>query len=959
MAHTDEPVLPEGINDFAADVDDFGPLEMFDSNVMSGQFSSQVPFSGQAPEAVMESAPQPGKKHKRHRQPSLELGEEDQQGRQHRKGKRRQRQSRHQVANEIPDSQMGHEQVHQPSSSGFDIPVQDQQQSSSGFDVARDQPLTPGYGVQHTPSWPDSRTKRKTYETSDIRRRKKRRANEREEEEPQPQPQQHFDDAQGAVLLASAAALLQSQNQMGLPLESAPVTDQAGMATEYQESSAVDHIRRPGQSGEETSWPVNSVSGDAANRMDVDLGSSQAVVGDHAAVDPAVAALAIAREAWAEQQQQQQQQNSQISLAASHDVEGDASQVSVAEASSQAPSTRRGRASRKKAKPTFFEQPPNEAAADEGEGIAHDNGEDAEYEDGQQQPADDEDGHKSRSRTKKTSKGKKSRKQKDTPGDEQAPVAEEGETRRARRNRLNGYKQGRFDDAELARIASAVESFRASNGMTQGEVNQLIHAAGGTTAGDKNAELWTRIFEQCPDRHRQKVINITRKKFHNFVARGTWTLEQEMELKELIGTHGTRWAKIAALINRHPEDLRDRYRNYLVCGEKQRKDAWDEVEEANLTQYVIKSMEAIDELRRTKSNDFLVKMTYEELIDWQNISELMGRTRSRLQCITKWKSLNIRTHGQDKLVSTEPHARISFRLEKARRQISAMPPEERLRLIQAILKTEAHKDAKIPWQRLVDRPFRNTWHRSTQMLLWRRLRQTIPGGDSMSTLDCALYLTQQLEQTQTLPDVDSIDYDDAQEMEFIMTIPVASPGVNSGTGGKDQGNSKSSQYVAESDVDEPDAEGDDADVDAEADADADDATGEEEQMDESAQRHEATQGGEMAGDVELQIDPALVSTLAPIPAPAAAAKKMAIARKTGSGKPPTRRAAPTAVMDPIEDVEDEEAGEEPEVGGGQVEEIEETPPPPATGEGKKKATRLRDAESSSDDDEDIPAVRKG
>ena len=253
----------------------------------------------------------------------------------------------------------------------------------------------------------------------------------------------------------------------------------------------------------------------------------------------------------------------------------------------------------------------------------------------------------------------------------------------------------------------------------------MIQAPGGTTAGDLHASLWSRIFDECQDRHRQKIINVARKKWHNFVARGTWTTEQDAELTGLIGVHGQKWSKIGALINRHPEDIRDRYRNYLVCGDNQRKDTWNEAEEGRLTQYVIEAMEAIDELRSMQPSREMLKKPYEELIDWQHISERMDRTRSRLQCITKWKSLNIRTHGRDQLASNQPDSQISFRLEKARRQIAQMPEEERLRLIMAIKDTQAGTEAKVPWQRLVDKQFRNSWHRTTQVLLWRRMRSTV------------------------------------------------------------------------------------------------------------------------------------------------------------------------------------------------------------------------------------------
>lgn len=402
----------------------------------------------------------------------------------------------------------------------------------------------------------------------------------------------------------------------------------------------------------------------------------------------------------------------------------------------------------------------------------------------------------------------------------------------------------------------------------------MIHAPGGTGAGDEHEQLWTRIFAECPGRHRQKIINTTRKRFHNFVARGTWTTEQDAELNELISVHGTKWSVIAAIINRHPEDLRDRYRNYLVCGPNQRKDAWDEAEEARLTQHIIETMEYIDEARleeeKTKKSDVYLTRSYEDLIDWQSISEKMDRTRSRLQCITKWKSLNIRTNGKDKLVSSEPDAQISFRLEKARRQIGSMPDEERYRLVLAIQATAVGQDKKIPWQRLVDKPYRNKWHRTTQELLWHRLRQTVPGWAAKTTRDCCRYLSEQFNQNGGLPDVSAGEYDDAEEMQVMQRVPASTVGVSGMQVPKHW--DKSTEFVTESDV---------------------------EQYDDGAGHGHGT----AAGEGDMQIDPALTQT-------PGTAKRATPAKRSGSGKAPSRKAkkASMAHVDPIQD--DDEAGQQ-------------------------------------------------
>lgn len=379
----------------------------------------------------------------------------------------------------------------------------------------------------------------------------------------------------------------------------------------------------------------------------------------------------------------------------------------------------------------------------------------------------------------------------------------------------------------------------------------MIHAAGGTNAGEAHAQLWSRLFAECPDRHRQKVINITRKKFHNFVARGTWTKEQESELRDLIDMHGQKWSKIASLINRHPEDIRDRFRNYVVCGTSQKKDAWVQEEESRLSQYVIEAMRAIDDLRVEQPSRELLRKPYEELIDWQNISERMDRTRSRLQCITKWKSMNLKLHGSDKLASLQPDSQISFNLERARRQIAAMPEEERYRLVMAIRNTAVGIDAKIPWQKLLDKPFRNEWHRATQVLLWHRLKRQVPQWEAKSVRDSAQYLIDQYNQTRELPDVDGDDWDDAEEMQCVASAFASSQSKKTPKKKTEKTDTepKSAEYVAEED---DEAEGDeDGEGELEQEQEAQDA------VQSDGQALPADQSVNALEDDGMQIDPAL------------------------------------------------------------------------------------------------------
>ncbi|XWW96830.1 hypothetical protein V2A60_004810 [Cordyceps javanica] len=489
------------------------------------------------------------------------------------------------------------------------------------------------------------------------------------------------------------------------------------------------------------------------------------------------------------------------------------------------PSPRRARSTRKKSKPTYFDQPVTDASLEAFEQLP--------------------------SPSSITPKPRRMK----------SAAAKKGPRRQRKADRLkdlfnepaprSSYTQGKFSEAELSRIAHAIESFRAEYDMEQREVNEMIQAPGGTSAGEAHAQLWLRIFAECPDRHRQKVINIARKKFHNFVARGTWTFEQDNELSGLINQHGTKWAHIAGIINRHPEDIRDRYRNYLVCGGAQKKEPWSDEEEARLTQLIQDAMKDIDEIREKDPTKEILKRPYEELVDWQNISELMERTRSRLQCITKWKSMNLRIQTQDKLASTEPDSNISFRLDKARRQLEDMPETEKYRLVLAINSTSASPTDKVPWQKLCDKQFRNLWHRSTLELVWSRLVKSVPGSAMRTVRECAQFLVDAYDQAGELPNIAGAGWDDEEEMQLISQVPF----------GKTEENR---QAVSAETLTKEDMQGDEEEPSPE------------------------TQ--------EMQIDPAL-DALSEVPQSA----KATPAKRTQNGKRPSSARKPRRPVEPIEE----------------------------------------------------------
>ncbi|KAG6140508.1 hypothetical protein E4U38_007364 [Claviceps purpurea] len=862
---------------------DFGAIEIFDSNLAPTSFSSGAPEAIMTEDAAADSSSKKAKRNKHNQSQTKDKSDK--------KGKKQQNPEEDvEPSPSVPEGEEATARRRRKSKkrSTTDTVVPDRQPSNEQAEPVTDTPWGQLQQENAAALSQKANNKRRLSHSVEGRPRRKQRSGGSDRADPAGEGT-HI-GSQDAV----ATSFLHRNKDARRAVPESAIDEDNRPESDPQASPTVAHLRRHSQSRQ-----ARSRESSVSHQMDTD-----AVSGAAAGVEKE--AERIAREAWDEHRSEQtsrsedahEDDDTEMPDQYPHSPLGkDAADV-TAEAQTSSPLQRRTRSARKKAKPSYYEQPVPEVPDD-------DNDKEDVY---AELPSPSAMSPKPRNRkkraTKKETRGRKPKKEKklsqrmrggsvDGEEDDEADAAE-------RRNRLTGYTQGRFSDAELARISRAVETFRADNDLSKSEVNELIHAPGGTTAGEFNAQLWNRIFAECPDRHRQKVINITRKKFHNFVARGTWTPEQDAELAALIQAHGTKWSKIGGKINRHPEDLRDRYRNYIVCGANQRKDAWDEGEEARLTQYIMESMQVIDELRVNEPTRAILQKSYEELIDWQDISERMDRTRSRLQCITKWKSLNFRTNGKDKLVSTQPDSQISFRLEKARRQIAAMPAEERFRFVTAVQATAVGTDVKIPWYRLVDKPFRLQWHRYTQMLLWRRLKSTVPNNAEVTVRNAAQYLVEQYNQNGALPDVPDDQFDDADEMNFMQSIaPLSCVGRNLPSG-RDQ---RSTEFVTESD-----------------------AEGEAAERDGSTHEADNEKGAQSVKLGDLYIDPALADSGAPAKksTPAAAAKRGSKAKAPKSGK---RSRKPVAEVDPIEEDEDVEMQEPEQVQeqaqGSDSEEIDE------------------------------------
>ncbi|KAJ4291380.1 hypothetical protein N0V88_005973 [Collariella sp. IMI 366227] len=357
----------------------------------------------------------------------------------------------------------------------------------------------------------------------------------------------------------------------------------------------------------------------------------------------------------------------------------------------------------------------------------------------------------------------------------------------------SGYRTGRLTTREQNQIVRAVERVREDESFSQEEINQIIHENPQANGKAVHHRLWSAIQDACPSRPRRKLKEWCRQRFHNFVGRGAWTQEQDDELANLVEVHGKKWSLIGGLINRHQKDARDRWRNYLVCRESVKMSAWSEEEEQHLRDAV---ENAIEKIRASQSAD--ASKAPEELVNWLDISETLDRTRSRLQCMEKWRRMCAAEPIGGEVPTILPQGS-SWRLEKARDDLRRMRAKHRYELMRTIRDSEVGHDSRINWKEIVHETFGGKFERQALVVAWGRLRQAVPDWEEKTTHECATYLCNMYEREGDFGDEDEpaekVEADEPEAEEQAEVVPPVKKGR--------KGEAKSKEFISPSPEPEP------------------------------------------------------------------------------------------------------------------------------------------------------------
>lgn len=207
---------------------------------------------------------------------------------------------------------------------------------------------------------------------------------------------------------------------------------------------------------------------------------------------------------------------------------------------------------------------------------------------------------------------------------------------------------GTFTLPECTTIDNYLQGFAAANSLTEKQLIARIWGDTSVVSTQTKAEresFWKDLYELFPHRKRLAIYNHVRRRYHNFDVQGAkWDDVHDAELARMVKEQGKKWTLIGRAMGRLPDDCRDRWRNYVKCGQGRREKEWTEEEEAQLRSVVAEVRESV----RKAAEDRGEVIVGEVEPNWTVVSEKIGGWRSRIQCRYKWsKLLELESQGID------------------------------------------------------------------------------------------------------------------------------------------------------------------------------------------------------------------------------------------------------------------------------------------------------------------------
>ena len=305
-------------------------------------------------------------------------------------------------------------------------------------------------------------------------------------------------------------------------------------------------------------------------------------------------------------------------------------------------------------------------------------------------------------------------------------------------------KGGMFTSAESEKIYSFRDSYCTEHNMTQDQF-ALERVQVNANNNTQLSEFWSEVEAVLPYRNRQSIIKFCRRQFHTFSKRGTWTEEEDQDLRDAIDLKGKRWVAVAEICERLPEDCRDRYRNYLVCNpEVKNSKSWTDAECKDLCRAVGECIYLLRKDRHQRKalgieDDMDADSEDEQFIDaklinWAIVSDRMEGSRSRLQCLYKWNAMKnierkryqreVRETGKKMahLIKTGklPESRV---IQAQKKVASRLLPGDKCDILRSVLRCGVRSDEMVDWKLVGEgEEWRDRWVTTDLKMAWEQIK---------------------------------------------------------------------------------------------------------------------------------------------------------------------------------------------------------------------------------------------
>ncbi|CAG8720729.1 9838_t:CDS:2, partial [Funneliformis mosseae] len=183
------------------------------------------------------------------------------------------------------------------------------------------------------------------------------------------------------------------------------------------------------------------------------------------------------------------------------------------------------------------------------------------------------------------------------------------------------YRKGRFTKREKEILQNTLQEYKRRHNLNDDQLQKLMHYR-----NDKeHSSFWAEIATPLGFRSLKSVAHHIQRNFHEFNHNGSWSKEEDEQLKQLIQLYGRDWTTIGEQLKRMPEGCKERYVVCLQHQDKHNKGKWTKEEEEQLTKVVVNI---------TKECDANISLDWG--IPWQLVAEAMENKRTALSCRSKW-----------------------------------------------------------------------------------------------------------------------------------------------------------------------------------------------------------------------------------------------------------------------------------------------------------------------------------